>query len=152
MLLSVSIARQEMLLTDCDGNCIKAYRVSTSGFGSGSEAGSNRTPLGRFRIVQKIGHGASERTIFHSRRIIGTWDGGEVPEDYVLTRILWLEGMEEENSNTFSRYIYIHGTNQETRIGTPASHGCIRLMNADVVNLFDRVDLATEVVIGDTLV
>lgn len=152
MLLSVSIARQEMLLTDCDGDRIKAYRVSTSGFGPGSEAGSNRTPLGRFRIVQKIGHGAPERTIFRSRRIIGTWDGGEAPEDYVLTRILWLEGMEEENSNTFSRYIYIHGTNQETRIGTPASHGCIRLMNADVVDLFDRVDLATEVVIGDTLV
>ena len=105
MLLSVSIARQEMLLTDCNGDRIKAYRVSTSGFGPGSEAASNRTPLGRFRIVQKIGHGAPERTIFRSRRIIGTWDGGEAPEDYVLTRILWLEGMEEENSNTFSRYI-----------------------------------------------
>ncbi len=149
MEILVSIARQEMLLRDKSGALVRRYPVSTSGFGLGSEPGSNRTPLGRFRIVQKIGHGAPPRTIFRSRRIVGSWDGGEATEDYVLTRILWLDGMEEENANTFARYIYIHGTNQEGLIGTPASHGCIRLRNEDVVELFDHVDLGTEVVIGD---
>ena len=147
--VSVSIARQEMQLLDDSGGKVRTYPVSTSRFGLGSVPDSNFTPHGRFRIVQKIGHGAPERTIFRSRRIVGTWDGGEAPEDYVLTRILWLAGQEEQNANTFSRYIYIHGTNHENRMGQPASHGCIRLTNADVVDLFDRVDLATEVVIGD---
>ena len=80
---------------------------------------------------------------------MGIWDGCEVQDDYVLTRILWLDGLDEPNRNTYSRYIYIHGTNQETLIGHPASHGCIRLRNADVAALFDQVDLATEVVIGE---
>jgi lipoprotein-anchoring transpeptidase ErfK/SrfK len=80
---------------------------------------------------------------------VGTWDGGPAPEDHVLTRILWLDGLEEGNANTFSRYIYIHGTNQEELIGQPASHGCIRLTNTAVVELFDLVEPGTEVEIGD---
>ncbi|RYD28057.1 MAG: L,D-transpeptidase [Verrucomicrobiaceae bacterium] len=100
--------------------------------------------------MQKIGHGAPPGTIFRSRRVAGRWeDGQESAEDHVLTRILWLDGMEEGNANTFSRYIYIHGTNQEGRLGTPASHGCIRMANADVIELFDTVELGTEVEIGD---
>ena len=149
MQLFVSIARQQMDLLDQSGDTIRTYPVSTSRFGLGSKPESNFTPLGRFQIAQKIGHGAPERTIFRSRMGKGMWDGREGPGDYVLTRILWLEGVEEENLNTFSRYIYIHGTNQESCIGEPASHGCIRLTNADVIDLFDRVDLATEVIIGD---
>ena len=149
MMIFISIALQEMQLLDDSGRKVQTYPISTSRFGLGSVPDSNYTPLGRFRIAQKIGHGAPERTIFRSRRAAGTWDGSEAAEDYVLTRILWLEGLEENNANTFSRYIYIHGTNQEDRIGQPASHGCIRLTNGDVVDLFDRVDLATEVVIGD---
>ena len=138
-----------MDLVDDAGSLLGSYPVSTSRFGLGSVPDSNFTPLGRFRVVEKIGHDAPERTIFSSRQVVGIWDGGEVPEDLVLTRILWLEGLEAENANTFSRYIYIHGTNQETRIGRPASHGCIRLTNANVVELFDRVDIGTEVIIGD---
>lgn len=149
MQLFVSIARQQIDLLDDTGGRVRTYPVSTSCYGLGSVPDSNFTPVGRFRIVQKIGHGAPERTIFRSRAVVGTWDGGVAPEDYVLTRILWLDGMDEANVNTFSRYIYIHGTNQEERIGQPASHGCIRLTNADVVDLFERVDLATEVIIGD---
>jgi len=149
MMIFVSIALQEMQLLDDSGGKIRTYPISTSRFGLGSVPDSNYTPLGRFRIAQKIGHGTPDRTIFRSRRAVGTWDGGHATEDYVLTRILWLEGLDEKNANTFSRYIYIHGTNHEDRIGQPASHGCIRLTNVDVVDLFDRVDLATEVVIGD---
>ncbi len=138
-----------MELRDDRHQLVRTYPVSTSRFGLGSIPDSNFTPLGRFRIVQKIGHDAPERTIFRSRRPVGIWDGGEAPEDYVLTRILWLDGVEEGNANTFSRYIYIHGTNQETLIGQPASHGCIRLSNQDVVDLFERVELGTPVVIQD---
>lgn len=149
MKLSVSIARQELQLLGEDGQTVRFWQVSTSRFGLGTQPESNFTPLGRFRIVQKIGHGAPERTLFRSRRITGLWDGEKAEEDYVLTRILWLEGMDEDNRNTFSRYIYIHGTNQEDRIGQPASHGCIRMTNADVVELFDAVPLGTGVEIGE---
>jgi len=136
------------LLSD-KGGILNAWPVSTSRFGLGSIPGSNFTPLGRFRIAQKIGHGAPERTIFRSRQVVGQWDGSPAAEDYVLTRILWLEGLDGENANTFDRYIYIHGTNQEESIGQPASHGCIRMKNAAVVELFDLVDIGTEVEIGD---
>jgi L,D-transpeptidase YbiS len=148
MKLFVSMTRQEIELR-LENKVVRVWPVSTSRFGTGSEPGSNFTPLGRFRIVQKIGHGAPERTIFRSRRVIGLWDGGPAPEDYVLTRILWLEGMEDHNANTFSRYIYIHGTNQEELIGQPASHGCIRMTNAAVIELFDLVELGTELEISD---
>jgi L,D-transpeptidase YbiS len=149
MKLTVSIALQEMTLESPDGRFLRRWPVSTSRFGLGSVPDSNFTPLGRFRIVQKIGHDAPQRTIFRSRRITGLWDGLPAPEDYVLTRILWLHGEEDQNANTFSRYIYIHGTNQEDRIGTPASHGCIRLTNPDVVELFGLVEPGTLVEIGD---
>lgn len=147
--LRVSIAKQEISLEDGTGRVERCWPVSTSRFGLGSLPNSNFTPLGRFRVIQKIGHGAAERTIFRSRRVAGTWDGGPAPEDFVLTRILWLDGLDPENANTFSRYIYIHGTNQEELIGQPASHGCIRLTNAGVVELFDLVEIGTPVEIGE---
>ena len=144
--MNIVVSVPEQVLRLYDGNAvIREYRCSTSKYGLGTEPGSNFTPLGRFRIDRKIGHGAEPRTIFKSRRVVGIWDGGPAPEDYVLTRILWLDGLEEQNANTRSRYIYIHGTNQEELIGTPASHGCVRLTNADVIDLFDRVDEGTEV-------
>ncbi len=149
MHLHVSIARQDLRLMDGTGRLLRQWPVSTSRFGLGSTPDSNYTPLGRFRIVQKIGHGAPERTIFRSRRSVGIWDGLPAPEDYVLTRILWLDGVEMANANTFARYIYIHGTNQEELIGRPASHGCVRMTNASVIELFDLVPLGTPVTIGD---
>ncbi len=78
--------------------------------------------------------------IFKGRAATGTLaeSGGE--EDLILSRILWLDGLDPENSNTHERYIYLHGTNQEEQIGTPASHGCLRLRNLDMIDLFDRVD------------
>lgn len=149
MKLEVSIAEQIMMLIDSSGELLKVWPISTSRFGLGTEPGSNHTPLGLFRIARKIGDGAPERTIFKSREVVGVWDGGEAPEDYVLTRILWLEGLEPDNANTFDRYIYIHGTNQESLLGTPASHGCVRMSNSDVVEVFDLVPEGTLVEIGD---
>jgi lipoprotein-anchoring transpeptidase ErfK/SrfK len=129
-----------------EGEVVTAtWPVSTSRFGLGFKEGSFRTPTGRFRIAEKIGDGAPEGMIFRSRIATGKVadQGGE--EDLVLTRILWLEGLDPQNVNTRQRYIYIHGTNQEHLIGTPASHGCIRLRNNDMIDLFDRVNEGTHV-------
>ncbi len=105
----------------------------------------DRTPTGRFVISEAIGDGAEPWTVFESRVPTGevTTPGGA--HDGVLTRILWLDGLDPENANSRDRYIYIHGTNQEALIGTPASHGCVRMRNADVVELFDRVGPGTPV-------
>ncbi len=145
MKIEVSVPRQELSLHDEGGALLKAWPCSTSSYGYSNEAGSNHTPLGEFCVGKMIGHGAEPGTIFKSREIVGRWDGTPAEEDYVLTRILWLEGREEHNANTRDRYIYIHGTNQEHLIGTPASHGCVRMTNADVIDLFDRVTEGTPV-------
>ncbi len=145
MTITVSIARQMLRLADESGRVVRDYPCSTSKFGTGSESGSHRTPTGKFRIVRKIGQGAEAGTIFRSRVPVGLWRGEESAEDHVLSRILWLDGMEPHNASTIDRYIYIHGTNQESLIGTPASHGCVRLTNAAVIDLFQRVPEGTEV-------
>lgn len=142
--LLVDVPRQTVDLVD-GGAVISSWDVSTSRFGLGSEEGSFKTPLGRFRICEKIGGGAPLWSIFKSRVPTGEMasPGGE--EDLVLTRILWLEGLDPENANTRNRYIYFHGTNREDLIGTPASHGCIRLRNAEMAVLFDMVEAGTPV-------
>ncbi len=123
--------------------------ISTSKWGLGSEPGSNRTPLGRFRIAEKHGAGAPFGTIFKSRRPAGRWRrGGRVlPDDLITSRLLWLDGLDKHNANTYERYIYLHGTNQEHLLGTPHSHGCVRLSNDAVIDLYDLVPVGTEVVI-----
>jgi len=145
--LRVDVARQTLHLLS-NGVAVKSWPVSTSKFGLGSEPGSFKTPLGRFRICAKIGAGAPPWAVFKSRLPTGeiASPGGE--EDGVLTRILWLDGLDEANANTRDRYVYIHGTNQEHRIGQPASHGCIRLRNADIRELFDLVPDGVEVEIA----
>ena len=145
MKIKVSVPDQTLRLYEDAGALVREYPCSTSKYGYSSEADSNHTPLGRFRIAHMIGHEAAPRTIFKSRQVVGIWDGGPAYEDYVLTRILWLDGLEHHNANTRDRYIYIHGTNQEHLIGTPASQGCVRLSNSDVVDLFGRVEEGTEV-------
>ncbi len=106
-----------------------------------------KTPLGHFRIGQKFGHNALSGTVFKERKPIDKTESVLPDDDLVMSRILWLEGAEEHNANTRDRYIYIHGTNHEDKIGEPASHGCIRMTNADVIELFDLVDEQTPVVI-----
>jgi lipoprotein-anchoring transpeptidase ErfK/SrfK len=125
------------------GNVEKTYPVSTSRFGLGSEPGSYKTPVGRFFVSDKIGADAPLRTVFKSRLPVGEFldEGGE--DDLVLTRILWLSGLEPHNANTRDRYIYIHGTNHELLLGTPSSHGCVRMRNQDVAEFFEMVPEGT---------
>ncbi len=142
--LLVDVPRQ--VLEMIEGEVVTAtWPVSTSSFGLGFEEGSFRTPTGRFRIAEKIGEGAPAGMIFRSRIATGKVAEQAGAEDLVLTRILWLEGLDPQNANTRQRYIYIHGTNQEHLIGTPASHGCIRLRNNDMIDLYDRVHEGTHV-------
>lgn len=143
--LKISIAHQslEIFHNEHSGEENKpfaSYKISSSKFGLGTAPGSFRTPPGKFIIETKIGHGAPERMIFQARKATGIIAplGGE--EDHVLTRILWLSGLESENANTRDRFIYIHGTNQEELLGSPASQGCIRLANAAMIELFDAVE------------
>ena len=107
-----------------------------------------KTPLGKFRIGEKIGTDVPSGTIFKSRRHSTPRRRAAADDDLVMTRILWLDGLEQRNANTHDRYIYIHGTNHEEEIGLPASHGCIRMRNADLIELFDQVPLGAEVVIS----
>jgi hypothetical protein len=128
--------------------CIREFAVSTSAMGEGFAIDSYRTPTGRFRICEKIGAGEPSGTIFKCRVPVGLWHSGEASEDdLILTRILRLEGLDVRNSNTLVRGIYIHGTNREDMIGVPSSHGCIRLCNADVIELFDMASVGDLVVI-----
>lgn len=145
--LRVSTADQTIDLL-LNGERVKSWPVSTSKFGLGFEPGSFKTPTGAFRIAEKIGGDAPLWSVFKSRLPTGelALPGGE--EDGVLSRILWLEGQDEANRNTFERYIYIHGTNQEDLIGAPASHGCVRLRNEDVADLYARVPVGTRVTIS----
>jgi len=142
--INVSTQRLELLE---DGRISKSFPVSTSAFGLGSEPGSFKTPVGRFCIAEKIGGRAGRGAVFKSRVPTGETGSEERKEDLVQTRILWLHGLEEQNANTRDRFIYIHGTNHESLIGTPSSHGCIRMRNADVIELFDAVQEGARVII-----
>ncbi|MEY2497470.1 MAG: hypothetical protein QOD12_1026 [Verrucomicrobiota bacterium] len=126
---------------------LATYPVSTSRFGLGSKEGSMKTPTGRFRIEEKIGEGMPLGTVFKSRRPVKATRKLLREEDLIMTRILWLDGLDPRNANTHERFIYIHGTNHEENIGEPASHGCIRMRNADLVELFESVKRGTPVVI-----
>ena len=146
--IDISIRDQRLTLSR-DGEGILSYPISSSRFGIGTEEGSMKTPLGNFRIAEKIGDGAAPGTIFKTRVALGREDPLPDTEDFVTTRILWLDGMDEENANTRDRFIYIHGTKHEDKIGTPDSHGCIRMRAADVIELFELVDETTHVVIRE---
>lgn len=143
--LFVSVNDQRLLLVH-DGKPVKAYVVSTSKFGIGSREGSNHTPLGRLEVARKIGTGAPPGMVFKSRRATGEILRPNQPgRDPVVSRILWLHGKESHNRNTFGRCVYIHGTPEEWRLGTPASYGCIRMGMKDVVDLYNRVGEGAEV-------
>ncbi len=144
--IRISVPEQRLELVDGE-NTLESFPISTSIYGLGTEPGSFKTPTGRFCISDKIGDGADLGAVFKSRLPTGEIGTEENPEDLVQTRILWLHGLEEHNANTHDRYIYIHGTNHESSIGQPASHGCVRMRNADIVKLYDLVDSGAEVII-----
>lgn len=141
----VSVSDQRMLLVR-DGTPVKSYRISTSKFGLGDKPGSNRTPLGHMRVARKIGCDAPHGAVFKSRKRTGEVLKPNAPgRDPIVTRILWLKGLEERNRNTFRRTIYIHGTPEEKRLGRPASYGCIRMSSRDVADLYDRIGYGADV-------
>ena len=145
--IHISVARQRLTLKR-GGKSERTFRISTSKFGLGSEEGSMKTPVGRFRIADKIGAGEPIETAYKARVPIPATPDALKSDDLIMSRIMWLDGVEATNANTHARYIYIHGTNHEDQIGTPASHGCIRMRNADVAEVFDLVEVGTQVVIA----
>ena len=146
-LLVIDVESQSARL-EAEGRVFGTYPVSTAAAGTGNSAGSLRTPTGLLRIAEKIGEGAPVGAVFRSRVATGeVWSfAPENPlsqneADLVLTRILWLAGAEADNANTLERFIYLHGTNHETDLGRPASHGCIRFANADIVEVFNLLSV-----------
>lgn len=144
--INISVKKQELTLK-LGRKKLATYPISTSRFGLGSKEGSLKTPTGKFRIAERIGEGMPLGTVFKSRRPVKATKKMLREDDLVMTRILWLDGLEPANANTYERFIYIHGTNHEGQIGEPASHGCIRMRNRDLVELFDRVGVDTPVMI-----
>ncbi|SEA66045.1 L,D-transpeptidase catalytic domain [Thiothrix caldifontis] len=155
--LVVDATAQKLFLIE-NGQAVSEWVISTATNGVGSAKGSQQTPLGVHRVAQKLGDGAPLGTIFKARQNSGriaqilTGADERSTADNVTTRILWLDGLEPGlnkggNVDSYERYIYIHGTDEEGRLGNPASHGCIRMRNQDVIDLFNRVDEDTLVVI-----
>ncbi len=128
-----------------DQEVVHQFPISTSRFGLGQASGSFQTPIGRFRIYEKVGGDQAPNTVFRGRVPVTNPSDWEKESHLITSRILWLDGVEPHNQNTRERFIYIHGTNEEHLIGHPASHGCIRMRNGDVVRLFDLVETGTEV-------
>jgi lipoprotein-anchoring transpeptidase ErfK/SrfK len=145
MQIRIHVPSQTLDLLDNTGETIRCYAISTSRFGLGTEPGSFKTPTGCFRVSEKIGNGALPGEIFVSRVSTGQIGQEGDPKDHVQTRILWLDGVDADNLNTHDRYIYIHGTNAESQLGTPASFGCVRMNNLDVIDLYDRVAVGATV-------
>jgi lipoprotein-anchoring transpeptidase ErfK/SrfK len=141
----VSVRDQKMLLVR-DGEPVKTYKISTSKFGVGDRPNSNCTPLGRLQVAKKIGDKAPIGAVFKNRRPTGEVIKPNQPgRDPVVTRILWLTGTEDRNQNAFRRTIYIHGTPEERRLGSPASYGCIRMGSRDVADLYNRIGHGADV-------
>ncbi|MDX5445676.1 MAG: L,D-transpeptidase [Zoogloeaceae bacterium] len=159
MRIEVSISEQTLRLFDEGGACLRTWSVSTAANGAGELEGSNCTPRGRHVIRARIGAGAPAGAVFRGRRPTGeVWSpelAAQFPEcDWILSRILWLSGCEPGfnrlgSVDSMRRYIYIHGTPNDQPTGVPLSHGCVRMRNADVIELFDRVPVGTEVVIHE---
>ena len=143
--LVVSVAQQRMVLFEQDKGDPKArpvriFAVSTSKFGTGSAPASNYTPLGKHEIAKKIGGGQPLGMKFKSRVPTGEIVAPNSPgRDPIVTRIMWLRGLESRNANTYQRLVYIHGTPEESRLGTRASYGCIRMGSRDIMWLYDKL-------------
>jgi lipoprotein-anchoring transpeptidase ErfK/SrfK len=143
----ISTRDQKLALLD-RGTLMATYPVSTSKFGLGDRPGSKSTPLGQLQIAEKIGDNASPGTVFKDRLRTGEVILVNSPgRDPIVTRILWLRGLEAQNARAFSRNIYIHGTPEEWRIGLPASYGCVRMRSSDIIQLYNIVGIGAAVTI-----
>ncbi len=143
----ISTREQKLALLD-RGNVMAIYPVSTSKFGLGDWRGSRFTPLGQLQIAEKIGGNAPPGAVFKDRLRTGEIvQANSLGRDPIVTRILWLRGLEAQNANAFGRDIYIHGTPEEWKIGSAASYGCIRMRSSDIVQLYDIVGVGAAVTI-----
>ena len=141
----VSVADQTLELFR-KGKLLGRYPISTSRFGLGDHPGSRATPLGKMEIAKKIGVGAPLGAVFKNRRRTGEVLAPDAPgRDPIVTRIIWLKGLEPRNRNAFARCIYIHGTAEERNVGRPASFGCVRMKSADVLRVFNTVGVGAAV-------
>jgi hypothetical protein len=154
----ISLAAQQLELHD-GPHCSRTYRVSTARKGAGERIGSEQTPRGTHRVAALIGADAPCGAVFVGRQFTGEICGAsqraaQPDRDWILTRIVWLAGLEDGRNrggdvDTFSRCIYIHGTPDDEPMGEPRSHGCIRMRNADVIELFDQLGIGTRVQIDE---
>ena len=143
----VSVPDQELALID-RGKLIARYSISTSKFETGDSAASYRTPLGTLFVSAKIGDRLPSGAVIKNRIPTGEIVAVDAPgRDPIISRVIWLRGMETQNQQARDRCIYIHGTPEERRIGKPASFGCIRMRSRDIIDLYDRVHIGTHVTI-----
>jgi len=147
-LIYIDTTRQRLHHIDIEPKRTRFYTISTAAAGLGNQFDSHKTPSGIHQIKQKVGSGEPIGTVFKGREPTGkiSTQIDNQDEDEITTRILWLDGMEQDVNlgsvcDTFSRYIYIHGTSDEKRIGQAVSHGCIRMNNQDVIKLFDNAQV-----------
>ncbi len=159
LFLHLSISKQQLALFSDESASIpvKTYSVSTALNGIGAEKNSGKTPVGRHIVRAKIGAGQPLNTVFVGRRPTGEIYNEALAKahpkrDWILTRILWLSGLEKGVNrlgqvDTMQRYIYLHGTPDSEPMGEPLSHGCVRMRNTDILDLFDRIPAGTEMVI-----
>lgn len=155
----ISIPQQSLELFDDDGHLLRRYSVSTARNGPGEQRGSNCTPRGHHIVRARIGAGMPSGTVFVARRPTGEIHTPELAaahpgRDWILSRILWLSGCEPDANrlgdvDTMRRYIYIHGSADSAPMGEPLSHGCVRMRNADIIELFELVPAGTPVDISD---
>jgi lipoprotein-anchoring transpeptidase ErfK/SrfK len=137
----VSVREQKLMVVQ-NNTRVAIYPVSTSKYGIGDFWGRMTTPLGYLQVAQKIGDNAPEGAVFHNRRFTGEVLKPNAPgRDPIITRIIWLRGLERQNMHAFSRCIYIHGTPEERYIGRPASYGCIRMKSHDVATLYNQIPI-----------
>lgn len=159
MQIQINLSEQTLRLFDEGGTCLRTYSVSTAANGPGEQEGSGCTPRGRHVIRAKIGGGAPAASVFRGRRPTGeVWSpelAAAFPErDWILSRILWLSGLEPGRNrlgqvDSMRRFIYIHGTPNDQPMGVPLSHGCVRMTNADVIELYELAPAGTEVTIHE---
>jgi lipoprotein-anchoring transpeptidase ErfK/SrfK len=147
----VSVKDQKLAVYNKEGKVTKTYPVSTSKFGVNDKPGKFGTPLGTHEVVAKIGHGAPPGAVFKSRHWTGEVIKPDSPgRDPIVSRILWLRGLEKQNQNAYARCIYIHGTAEEVNIGKPVSYGCVRMKSKDVIDLFGRLPIGSRVTVVTT--
>jgi len=146
----VSVKEQKLAVYDADGRLEEEYPISTSKYGLSDKPGKYGTPTGMLEVVAKIGHGAPPGAVFKNRHRTGEVIKPDAPgRDPIVSRIMWLRGLEPQNKNAYGRCIYIHGTPEEKNIGRPASYGCIRMKSRDVIRVFNEVPIGSRVMITE---